>query len=267
MDGLIQIGFLTLAVDRLLAVVAILSFVAGTPLLADVLGVRPPRIVAALILGIAASRMAYVIENWDAFRVDFASILWVWQGGFAVWPGAIVAALVVVSTRNPLGKRLALATVPLGLSLLWVGAHQILASPPKAFPSGLVVSTVDGRSVHLDALRGQPFVLNLWATWCPPCQREMPMMVDVASNTPVPVLFVNQGETADHIRRFLQGRKLLNASAFRDANGVVGTAIGSPALPTTIFVDAAGKVRARHFGEISRAALTAAIHDLERNPK
>lgn len=92
------------------------------------------------------------------------------------------------------------------------------------------------------------------------------MMVDVASATPIPVLFVNQGETADRIRTFLRARKLTKASVLSDPNGRVATAIGSPALPTTLSVDAEGKVRARHFGEISRAAFIAAINDLERNP-
>ncbi|MFD1104476.1 redoxin domain-containing protein [Sphingobium olei] len=266
MDGVIRIGFLALAVDRLLAVVAIMVFVAATPLLAERLGVRRPRVFIALLAGISVARIAFVLQNLDAFVVDPASALWFWQGGFTLWPGAVTAAIVLASGLRPRRRAGALAAVPLLIAGLWVGAHRILAVSPRPLPSGLVVSTVEGKIMHLDKLRGQPFVLNLWATWCPPCQRELPMMVDVASATPIPVLFVNQGETADRIRTFLRARKLTKASVLSDPNGRVATAIGSPALPTTLSVDAEGKVRARHFGEISRAAFIAAINDLERNP-
>jgi cytochrome c biogenesis protein CcmG/thiol:disulfide interchange protein DsbE len=266
MDGVIRIGFIALAVDRLLAVVAIMVFMAATPLLAERLGLRKPRIVAALLIGIVLSRIAYVLQNIDAFVLDPASAFWLWQGGFTLWPGAIAAALVLAWGVRPTRNALLLAAVPLTIALLWIGAHRVLAVAPRPLPHNLMAHTVEGKVVHLDDLRGQPFVINLWATWCPPCQREMPMMVDVASTTPIPVLFVNQGETADRIRKFVRARRLTKASVLSDPNGRVATAIGTPALPTTLFIDAEGKVRTRHFGEISRAALTAAINDLERNP-
>jgi thiol-disulfide isomerase/thioredoxin len=120
--------------------------------------------------------------------------------------------------------------------------------------------------MHLDAMRGEPFVLNLWATWCPPCQREMPMMADVAARSPIPVFFINQGEDAPKIRAFLNDRRLTEATVLVDTRGALGSALQAPALPTTLFVDATGQVRVRHSGEISRAALTATIRNLERNP-
>ena len=111
---------------------------------------------------------------------------------------------------------------------------------------------------------GQPMVINLWATWCPPCRREMPMLIEVAEDSPVPVLLANQGENQATIRAFLAEQQLSDDAVLTDPNGMLGRAVASPALPTTLFVDAAGEVVDVHAGEISRAALTAAIRDLQR---
>ena len=92
------------------------------------------------------------------------------------------------------------------------------------------------------------------------------MLIDVARNSEIPVLLVNQAENTATIRAFLAAEGLAGGPVLTDPEGLLGQAIASPALPTTLFVDAAGNIVDLHAGEISRAALTAAIRDLQRNP-
>ncbi|WEK43097.1 MAG: TlpA disulfide reductase family protein [Candidatus Sphingomonas colombiensis] len=263
MDETIQLGFLALSVDRLIATIAIMVFVTVATLLADALRLRPARISRALVLGIVVSRLVYVLIHRAAYAAEPWSALALWQGGFTLWPGVIAAALVLGWRAAPWRKSAMLAAVPVVVALAWLGAQSLLATPPRPLPSGLQVETMDGKPMRLDELRGRPLVINLWASWCPPCRREMPMVIDVASRSSVPILLVNQGEDAGDIRRFLADHHLAHGAVLRDPAASIGAAIRSPALPATIFVDARGKVRERHIGEISRAALMTEIAKLE----
>ncbi|MFX8184034.1 TlpA disulfide reductase family protein, partial [Acinetobacter baumannii] len=66
-----------------------------------------------------------------------------------------------------------------------------------------------GTPVNLQDFRGKPLVLNLWATWCPPCRRELPMMVRLSQEHPeVRVAFASQGGGPAVVRSFLEEEKL-----------------------------------------------------------
>ena len=77
-------------------------------------------------------------------------------------------------------------------------------------------------------------VLNVWATWCPPCRREL-------------------------VRQYLAGRRIDAAAVALDPEGRIGRLFGVRALPATLFFDPEGRVAAVHVGEISRAALEDAV--------
>ena len=267
MDGVLQLGPLMLATDRAIAVALLWAFVAIGGAIAHRSDRRAARTAwLAVFAGIAAARVGFIAANFSAFREEPWSTLFLWQGGFSWLLGVSAAALVIVVALGRSLAGVALLTTLAGLASINGAATVLLAPEPKALATGLALATLDGRSIDLDAARGQPMVINLWATWCPPCRREMPMLIDVAATSTVPVLVANQGETAAQIRTYLK-REDLPADAIRlDPAGSLASATGSSALPTTLFIDAAGRVRNTHSGEISRAALTAAIRELERNP-
>ena len=268
MDGVVGVGPVMFAADRLLAVVLIWLFLGFGGWLDRRTGSRAGRAAwIALGIGIVAARMAYVAQNRAAFAVEPWSILALWQGGFVWWAGLVAAgiAIVVVLGRQR-ATGLLLASLML-MGLVNLAATQMLAPPVRPLPQGIVVAHPDGRPLPLDGLRGRPFVLNLWATWCPPCRREMPMLIDVAGKSDVPVLLVNQREASDAVTAFLKRENLPASAAMLDPAGAVGEAVAMQGFPTTLFIDAAGHIRGVHAGEISRAALIAAIRDLERNPR
>lgn len=267
MDGVLQLGPVVLATDRAVAVALLWTFLAIGGTVARRYDGRAAKTAwIALTAGIVAARIGFVASNFSAFREDPWSMLFLWQGGFSGWLGVAVAGLVILVTLGRTRAGLALLGAAAALAGVNGAAALLLAAEPRPLPSGLALSRLDGAPVDLDAERGQPMVINLWATWCPPCRREMPMLIDVAAASRVPVLLANQGENAARVRAYLE-REGLPGSAIRlDPGGVLAAATESPALPTTLFVDGAGRIRRTHSGEISRAALSAAIRDLERNP-
>ncbi len=265
MPDVVTLGPLAFPVARLLAVVLMWAFLAGSLWLVRKEGRRSRRTPwAALGIGIIAARVSFVVSHWEAYRPDPASVIYLWQGGFDPPAGIIAAALVMAfglpSLRKSAASMLVLATA----SGLWIGYLHLEAQRPRLpFPAGIRLSDLDGRSVSLNGLRGRPFVANLWASWCGPCRREMPMFVEVASVTPdVPVLLINQGEDHRLIRRFLQEEELPGGSILSDRGASLMRLSGSSGLPTTLFVRSDGRIEEAHMGELSRAALQQGIEEL-----
>jgi cytochrome c biogenesis protein CcmG/thiol:disulfide interchange protein DsbE len=117
------------------------------------------------------------------------------------------------------------------------------AGPPLALPSA-------GTQLTLSTLRGHPVVVNFWGSWCGPCRAEIPLLVKAwhaYGSRGVVVLGFDVDDTPGEARKFLEEYKvdypIVTVADMRlpRAYGVVG-------LPTTVFVDASGRVRARQLG-------------------
>lgn len=263
----LTLGPLAFPVERLLAVGLIWMVLAGSLWLARRDGQRARRAPwLAVWIGVLAARVSFVVSHWQAYAPDPATVAYVWQGGFEPVAGIIAAAAVFAfgmgSFRKVAGSVLILAVA----SGLWSGYLALEAQKPRRpFPDGIRLADLNGRPVLLDDLRGQPFVVNLWASWCGPCRREMPMFVEIASKTPgVAVLLVNQSEDLRLIQRFLKDEGLPAGNILSDRGAALSRLTDSPGLPTTIFVRSDGMIENAHTGQLSRAAL---LHGIERLPK
>ena len=103
-------------------------------------------------------------------------------------------------------------------------------------------------------------MVNLWATWCGPCRRELPMLLDeLAGRDDVRLALVSQGERAATVRDYLEAQGLPGDDVWLDRQGALGRAVSLVGLPTTVFVDAGGRVVEVAFGEISRARLAEGV--------
>jgi len=122
----------------------------------------------------------------------------------------------------------------------------------------------NGTPIDLSALRGQQVVINFWATWCPPCRREMPVLAEAQRLYPqVTFVFANQGEGAGEVHTFLASQTLQLDNVLLDSGGRLGQLVGSRALPTTLFYDAEGRQVGSHLGELSSASLARALETLK----
>jgi len=108
------------------------------------------------------------------------------------------------------------------------------------------LSTLDGADICLVDLRGQPVILNFWATWCPPCRREMPALEVIwqqHAQGDVMVLGVDQGESAAMVGDYVRTNVGVTFSLLLDRRQDVGDLYLVRSLPTTFFIDAGGIIR------------------------
>jgi thiol-disulfide isomerase/thioredoxin len=122
---------------------------------------------------------------------------------------------------------------------------------------------MNGQMHNLKDLSNQKVVINLWATWCGPCRREMPMLEQAARQNPdVRFLFVNQGESAATIENYLRQEGLDLSQWIRlDPNSTMSAQFQTRGLPTTLFFNGNALQRTQ-VGEISREVLSEKLDGL-----
>lgn len=139
-------------------------------------------------------------------------------------------------------------------------------------PAGLIGQTAPvfalqddrGRPVSLDTYRGQIVVMNLWASWCPPCRAEMPDLQRLSqaySGRGLAIVGVNEGESPERAREFADALHIAFPIWVDDQQryGRVYAALG---LPTTIVVGRDGKVVRGFDGPLAYPQMRAAVNDL-----
>lgn len=228
-----------------------------------------PLVSDLLIAGLLAARLAFVLRWYEQYFAAPWSILNIRDGGFLA-PAGIAAALAIAAWRC---RRPAMAAMrrPLAISvasgaLAWgvLNAGMGLAyEPPTALPS-VALQALDGAPTTLAALAGgRPMVVNLWASWCPPCRREMPVLA-AAQQARADIVFVyaNQREDAAAASAFLNSSGVTLRNVVLDSAAALGKAAGSSALPTTLFYDAQGRLIDTHLGELSDASLASKLQKI-----
>lgn len=219
-------------------------------------------------LGLLGARLAYVAGWWPQYAQQPLSILNIRDHGFdplAGTLGVIVAAL-LVGWRRPALRRPLAASVVTGIAATGFAgllACKLTAQAQAPLPA-LQLGDLDGRAVDVESLRGQPTVINLWATWCGPCRREMPVLAEAQRTMPqVRFVFADQGESAATVRQFLQAQQLTLQHVLTDENLQLSNYYNVRGYPTTLFIDARGRLRDTHMGELSRATLADRLQRIE----
>jgi cytochrome c biogenesis protein CcmG, thiol:disulfide interchange protein DsbE len=139
-----------------------------------------------------------------------------------------------------------------------------LASDGRAVDGVLVPGTVDdvAATVARNVADGRPTVVNLFASWCAPCEREMPLLLDAATARPdVAWLGVAHADVRLPAEQWVERLGVDIPSVF-DPDGTVAEAVGLRGMPTTLFVAADGTVVAQHTGELTEALLEGYLADI-----
>ncbi len=257
----IALGPLVLSGERVAILVGVVVFLLGSGLLASRVSDRfNAWSTVAVLAGLAGARLAHVVANWTYFADDPLRALAVWQGGF-IWAWALVpvAVAAVVMLRE---RRLMLwAVVPVIACVLAGMATARLTSGTEPTPApAMVLTRLEGGAVNLAATEGRPTVINLWATWCPPCRREMPALARAQDAHPeVRFLFVNQGEGQTQVAGWLAGAGLELDNVLLDRAMAVPGHYGTVGLPVTLFLGADGRLVRAHVGEIAPEQIDAEL--------
>lgn len=142
-------------------------------------------------------------------------------------------------------------------------------SSRAAGPAGLAGEAVpafdlrddSGAAVSLARYRGRVVVMNLWASWCPPCRAEMPELQrfsDAYAKRDIVVVGVNQGESAQRARAFAQSLQI-RFPIWLDDRQQYGRAYTALGLPTTVVVGRDGNVVRGFDGPLTFAQLRDAV--------
>ncbi len=119
------------------------------------------------------------------------------------------------------------------------------------------LTDLDGNQVSLSDFRGKTVLINFWATWCPPCRKEMPdieSLYQQYKDLDFVVLGVDIAESADNVRRFVkQGG--YSWTFVIDAGYQAAVAYQVRAIPSSFFLDEEGVVRAAHVGYMTKRAM------------
>lgn len=219
-----------------------------------------PLLTDMLLVGMVTGRVAFVAVWFEQYRKAPLTMLDIRDGGFLAW-AALGSALAYGAwrARRQADLRNPLAAGVLAGALAWFmsGAPALTqVQHGKSIPA-VTLTTLDGAAVALPELvRGRPAVINLWATWCPPCIREMPVLAAAQQrDMGISFVFTNQGESAATVAQFLRTQGLKLDNVLLDPGSATARAVGSSGMPTTLFFDAAGQLVDAHLGAVSDASL------------
>lgn len=153
------------------------------------------------------------------------------------------------------------AATALIVTQLFVQKHDPPPPPGKAAPS-LALPDLGGKTVSLEGLKGKVVAVNFWATWCGPCQAELPDLA-AAWREHQGKCFELLGVAEESGREDVaQMAKQLPYPILVDKDAGALDTWGVESYPTTFLVDAQGHVRQVFRGALDRAELTRAVAPL-----
>lgn len=167
----------------------------------------------------------------------------------------------------------------IGIALAMAVSEQTISStPPTPLPVTVTVlslidqpapnfelASLDGQAVRLSSYRGRLVFLNFWATWCEPCQRELPTFEQFMAEqgeTGAVVLAVNISDDPNQITAYYKEHNISGITTLLDFTLSVYEDYGIGQLPTTYVIDPGGVVRYRHIGEMTADDLAAYVAGL-----
>lgn len=168
-------------------------------------------------------------------------------------------------------KNLPLFLLGLGLILIVVSGYSILQEIPSAqsdlsvvpaqvnYPSpDLTLTDIQGVTHSLSDFRGQVVLVNLWATWCPPCKAEMPTLQSYHnkySDKGFTVIAINDGDPTADVIQFVQEYRLTFPIWLDPTYIATEDAFKTLNLPSSFVIDRDGTVRLSWVGEINSKML------------
>ncbi|MFC2013870.1 TlpA family protein disulfide reductase [Chloroflexota bacterium] len=115
---------------------------------------------------------------------------------------------------------------------------------------------LEGRTVSLSDLRGEPVLINFWAIWCSPCRGELlyiQQIYDEWSGKGLVILAIKIGESSSEVSEFMKSY-ILSFPVILDTGGKVAQKYNIRGIPTTLFIDRDGVIRDKIIGAFQNKA-------------
>lgn len=155
--------------------------------------------------------------------------------------------------------------------------NQEVIQPVTGTPVGITpgdqapdfeLEMLNGETAKLSDFKGKRILLNLWASWCPPCREEMPDIQDLHTTYKddnfmvIGVNLTTSEKSIQNVKDFVEDYEL-TFPIFMDVNNEVGEAYQAISIPTSVFIDSEGIVQKRVIGSMSRGIIEENIKKLE----
>jgi cytochrome c biogenesis protein CcmG/thiol:disulfide interchange protein DsbE len=142
-----------------------------------------------------------------------------------------------------------------------VGLGFSLTNDPRKMPSMLIDKATptfalasldeDGRGFSSGDLKGRVSLLNVFASWCPACRIEHPVLMQLAEKGTLPIYGIDWKESTGSAGRWLKASRNPYIRVGYDESGRVGIDLGVTGVPETFVIDRTGRVRYRHAGPVT----------------
>ena len=180
----------------------------------------------------------------------------------AIMIGLTLAGVV----KNNIEKNESLETLSVGTEVEFLATKEGLAQGEEA--PDFELTTLSGETVKLSDYKGKKVILNFWATWCPPCIAEMPLMqnyYDEVKDKNVEILAVNlttEDRGTDKVKEFVKSNNLTFPIPM-DVEGDIGSVYQTVTIPTTYIIDTEGRIQKKHIGPMDEKVMKDYIANMD----
>ena len=115
---------------------------------------------------------------------------------------------------------------------------------------------LNGNNINISDYKGKKVFVNFWATWCPPCNQEIPYINQISKENQdeIKVITVNLGEEKDTVQKYIK-QKGYDMTVLLDSNGDVADTYMIYSIPTSYLLDTNGNIVDKHTGTMSMEEL------------
>lgn len=229
--------------------------------------------------GVVGARLVFALVHFSAYQSTPWTILYFWQPGYMYLGGLLFGGACILwqcriyQSKERKSFIAVVATSYLIATIIFLSAIASLELlRPSEVPGNgdlapdMQFQNIDGDTVKLSDLKGRGIVLNFWATWCPPCRREMPMLDEFHQNYSddgLSVIGLAINEPVAQVRQVVDSMGLSypiwvdapDSLPGFDRSQAIFERYGGVGLPMTIFIDRKRIIRNVYVGELSRGYL------------